>query len=464
MRRFRTGFLRMDSSRRAVRDRVVTPHFPALQRALEAAKAQHRSGRFAEARRAYRRILDRHPEHAPALHYLGVLEHMQGNSTTGLELVQRAHRLDPASYDIRKNLGNLLLDLNRAKEAEALCLEVLKEQPGDAGNHVNYSVCLRKLGRHAEAVAAGQEALKLEPENVLAMLALANALACTDELEQAAKAYEQVLARQPTFSPAHNSLCRVLLQIEQSGIISRRRLSRTRKAYQRWATAVPANPTAQFLLDALNRRTPPSRMPDNVVRASFDTYADSFDKHIRSLHYCAPELIAQVLAQRLPPASAGLDVLDGGCGTGLAARMLRPHARRLTGVDLSPEMLRHARATTCYDTLAESELGSWLDQHPATYDLCVFIDVLIYFGDLHAILHAASQAIRPGGLLAFSVEKSSQPGSHLHTTGRYSHHPDHVLDALAGAGLTAIEHQEASLRNEANSPVAGLLVSARKHS
>ena len=38
-----------------------------------------------------------------------------------------------------------------------------------------------------------------------------------------------------------------------------------------------------------------------------------------------------------------LDVVDLGCGTGLFGRLLRQRARKLTGVDLSPNMLKVAR-------------------------------------------------------------------------------------------------------------------------
>ena len=38
-----------------------------------------------------------------------------------------------------------------------------------------------------------------------------------------------------------------------------------------------------------------------------------------------------------------LDVLDLGCGTGLCGPLLRPYARALAGVDLSPQMLERMR-------------------------------------------------------------------------------------------------------------------------
>jgi predicted TPR repeat methyltransferase len=431
-------------------------------RALDAAKVELRQGRFAEARRRYQRILKRNPRLAPALHYLGVLEHMDGNSERGLSLVRQAFERSPDDYDIRKNLSNMLNDLNLSDEAEPLCRALVAERPAEPGNHSNHCIALRKLGRHAEAVAAGRQATALAPHSPLVWLALANALAGAGDLAQAADAYERVIAIKPAFSPAHDSLCRVLLQIEKAGVLSRLRLRRTRQAYQRWLEAVPGHPTATFMLQAIERGQIPERMPDAEVKASFDAYAPDFDKHIRSLGYRAPEQIAEVLARRLPAADASLDVLDGGCGTGLSAPLLRPWARHLTGVDLSPAMLERARNTGFYDTLVESELGAFLEAHPDSFDVCVFVDVLIYFGDLHAILASAAHSLRANALLAFTLEKSDRPGSHLHQTGRYSHHADHVQAALTAAGFVAIEQTDDNIRSEGNAPVVGLIVSARR--
>jgi predicted TPR repeat methyltransferase len=435
---------------------------PALLQALEAAKVELRQGRLADARRSYQRILKRDPQLTPALHFLGLLEHMDGNSELGLSLMRQAFESSPDDYDLRKNLSNLLIALNRSDEAEPLCRGLVAERPTDPGNHSNHSIALRKLGRHADAVAAGQRATALAPDSPVVWLALAYALAGAGELAQACDAYEKVIAINPTFSPAHDSLCRVLLQIEQSGLLSRLRLRRTLRAYRRWLAAVPGHPTATFMLDALERGQVPERMPDAEVKASFDAYAADFDRHIRSLDYRAPELIAAVLARRLSAADAHLDVLDGGCGTGLAARLLRPYARQLTGVDLSPAMLDRAGITGLYDTLVEGELGAFLAAHPKSFDVCVFVDVLVYFGDLRAILASAARSLRANGVLAFSVEKSDRPGSHLHPSGRYSQHVEHVHAALTAAGFEAIEQSDANIRTEDNAPVIGLIVSARR--
>jgi len=429
---------------------------------LEAAKAEHKRGRLLEARRRYQRILKQHPELTPALHFLGVLEHMEGNHEAGLTLVRRAHARNPDDYDIRKNLSNLLNDMNRCEEAEPLCRTLVEQRPDDPGNHSNHSVALRKLGRFDEAIAAGRQAVALAPDHAAGWHALANAVGSAGALKEAVEAYEKVIAIEPAFSPAHNSLCRALLQLEQAGVLSRFRLSRTRKAYRRWVQRVPDHPTAAFMLEVLERGRMPERVPDAAVKANFDAYAEDFDKHIRSLDYRGPELIAEVLARWLPAASADLDVLDGGCGTGLCSGLLRPYARTLSGVDLSPAMLKRAQATGRYDALIEAELGSFLDAHPRSFDVCAFVDVLNYFGDLNAILSSAARALKPMGLLAFSVERSRHPGSQLHPTGRYSHHPGHVRAAIMSAGLQGLEQTEAIIRSEGNAPVHGLIMSARR--
>lgn len=433
-----------------------------LQQALRAAQSQHQQGDFEAARRGYRRLLKHHPGLIPALHYLGVLEHMDGHSEKGLRLMQQALARAPDDFDIRRNTANVLNDINRAQEAEPMYRALIQERPNDPGNHSNLSTALRKLGRLPEAVEAAREAIRLAPDLPVAWHALGNALAGVRQLEEAAQAYEKVLTLAPEFGPAHNSLCQVLLKIEQGGWLSRRRLHRTRAAYRRWLKASPGHPTASFMLEALERGSAPERMPDNVVQATFDAYAGDFDVHIRSLDYRAPELVAEVLNRRLDAPESSLDILDCGCGTGLSAPLLKPWARQLWGVDLSSGMLQQAQRSGLYDSLHEAEAGRFLVDHPEHFDLCVFVDVLSYFGDLKTIMKKAAGALRRNGWLALTVERNPSSGFQLHPTGRYSHHEDHVRAALRAAGMADIEVEVAAIRNEGQAPVSGLIVSARR--
>ena len=199
----------------------------------------------------------------------------------------------------------------------------------------------------------------------------------------------------------------------------------------------------------------------------FDSFALSFDAKLEKLHYRAPQLIAQALAGIHGPASRSLSALDAGCGTGLCAPLIAPFVSRLTGVDLSDQMLAKARQRGGYDELVQAELTEYLGTHGSTFDLIISADTLCYFGALDAALEAAQSALRSGGLLIFTVERApgelaAEAGYCLNPHGRYSHSEAYLRRTLPAAGLEVLATTKAVLRMESGCPVDGLVASARK--
>jgi predicted TPR repeat methyltransferase len=172
------------------------------------------------------------------------------------------------------------------------------------------------------------------------------------------------------------------------------------------------------------------------------------------------------LAEVLGTPAAQFEVLDAGCGTGLCQPVLRPYARHLTGVDLSPGMIQKARERGGYDALVVAELTAFLSEQPGAYDLIASADTLIYFGILEPVLSAAAHALRPGGWLAFTAEQTTADlaleGYFLNKSGRYSHTADYLERALASAGLELFSRMDATLRQEYDQPVTGHVALARK--
>ena len=160
-----------------------------------------------------------------------------------------------------------------------------------------------------------------------------------------------------------------------------------------------------------------------------------------------------------------LDVLDAGCGTGLCGALVAPFARRLVGVDLSEGMLWHAKDKNVYHELVKSELGEYLRGSSEAFDLIVSADTLVYFGDLKGIVAAFAAALRPNGLLVFTlehaVEDSADVDYRLELHGRYSHVRAYLEQLLTFLGLQA-KIVQAELRMEAGAPVSGLVIRATK--
>jgi predicted TPR repeat methyltransferase len=211
----------------------------------------------------------------------------------------------------------------------------------------------------------------------------------------------------------------------------------------------------------------PARAGDDYVRELFDGFAESFDEQLlRNLDYRAPEVLAAALGEVLPPARGTLEVLDAGCGTGLCAPLMRPHARRLVGVDLSGGMVEKARLRGGYDALHVAELTGYLQAHPARYDLVLSADTLVYFGRLEDALAAAHAALKPGGWFGFTLEAMDGDAEEPEITpsGRYRHGRRYVERVLASSGFARVRIHGDTLRREAGQPVAGWVVLAQRPS
>jgi SAM-dependent methyltransferase len=122
------------------------------------------------------------------------------------------------------------------------------------------------------------------------------------------------------------------------------------------------------------------------VAESFGADADRYDRTRPSY--------PNALVERL--AAAGPDVLDVGCGTGIAARQFRAAGCRVLGVEPDPRMAGLARRTGI-----ETEVAKIEDWDPAgrTFDTVVAGQAW-HWVDPVAGAAKAARALRPGGRLA----------------------------------------------------------------
>ena len=132
-------------------------------------------------------------------------------------------------------------------------------------------------------------------------------------------------------------------------------------------------------------------------------------------------------------------------------------------MDLSEGMLAHAKDKNVYHALIKAELTEYLRANREAFDLIVSADTLVYFGDLKGVITAFAGALRPNGLLVFTLEHADGDvvDYRLELHGRYSHARTYVERLLTLAGLRS-QIIQAELRMEAGAPVAGLVVRAEK--
>lgn len=218
-----------------------------------------------------------------------------------------------------------------------------------------------------------------------------------------------------------------------------------------------------FELASVGAADVPAIAPPAYVAATFDIISQTFDDRLRGkLRYRGPEQVAERVAREHGGGDGSLVICDAGCGTGLVGPLLRPYARLLRGVDVSPGMLEKARARGAYDDLVVAELTAFFLASREEYDVITAADVFVYMGDVRAVFAAIAGALRPGGLFVSTLERAGEGRFVLHDAGRYAHTIDFVREAAAAAGLAEISIEEEELRREKGSAVHALIAAFRR--
>jgi len=211
---------------------------------MQRAVAAHQHGDLDAAERDYRAALRSVPEHADAVHFLGLLLHQRERHPESVPLLERSLALAPGNALYRNNLAGVLKELGRFGEAERLYREALALKPDYPDAEVNLAMLHAVQGDYARAVAACERALRLDPANyqawrvrgealqqraetheALQSYRRARELAAADpdrlvdlgvlfreagDVDGARRCYEEALALRPDFPEAENSLGNVL--------------------------------------------------------------------------------------------------------------------------------------------------------------------------------------------------------------------------------------------------------------
>jgi predicted TPR repeat methyltransferase len=429
-----------------------------VSEAISLAVRAHQLGHLDDAQLLYRRILDAAPEEPNAMHFLGVLLHQRDRSDEAVELIRRSIALDPSLADRHNNLGNVLVEREQFAEAAAAYRQAIALFPGHADAYNNLGALLSAQGKREEAAAAYLKAIEIDPLHAEARYNMGNLLSGMGRVKEAITCYCKALTLRPDHAESKKMLGIAYYMTGQ--------IDAAAEVFRLWLAEEPDNPVAKHLYAASSGRDVPPRASNAYVESTFDSFADSFDAKLGKLSYHAPQLVADAVAAARVTAESRQVALDAGCGTGLCGPLLAPYVSRLIGVDLSSRMLDKARARGVYDELARAELSDYLTKNPAAFDLIVSADTLCYFGPLEAVLRSAHAALRPEGLLVFTVEEApadeTAGGYRINPHGRYSHCRAYIDRVVLQAGFAVAAIEAAKLRMEGGSAVDGLVVTARR--
>jgi phosphatidylethanolamine/phosphatidyl-N-methylethanolamine N-methyltransferase len=200
------------------------------------------------------------------------------------------------------------------------------------------------------------------------------------------------------------------------------------------------------MIQALNRRSPPRRargipraaLDSEAILSAYRRWAGVYDTSFGMVSTLARRR-AVALVNRLP----GERVLEVGVGTGLALPLYAAE-KRVTGIDLSADMLAHARRRVAARKIATVEALIEMDAEAMTFpdhsfDIAAAMFVASVVPHPRRLLGEMRRVVRPGGKILFINHFAAAGGPRwwlewaLAPASRaLGWHPDFGIDALLG--------------------------------
>jgi tetratricopeptide (TPR) repeat protein len=181
-----------------------------FKNAIEAQKA----GRLDEATSGYRQILEHEPDHADALHLLGVIEMERGDLLAAENLIRKAISINENAI-FMTNLSNVLMDQQRVTDAEALLRRALVLSPLYATAHYNLGLLLKDTGAASDAKTSMGRAVELQPDFIEALISLGVLLMDTGELAESETVLKRALSLDDTRAVIPHHLGRLMFLDER---------------------------------------------------------------------------------------------------------------------------------------------------------------------------------------------------------------------------------------------------------
>jgi hypothetical protein len=160
------------------------------QETMSQARQAHRAGRIDEATSRYQEILSANPDHAEAMHLLGLALLHAGKTDEAIQTMRRAMDLDSSRSEYHFNLGSALAAQWKQAEAATEFGHALRINPRSVDAAFNLGRQLRHAGFFPDAVDALRIAIHLRPDVPVLHSELGLALMQSGDLLEGWQEYE----------------------------------------------------------------------------------------------------------------------------------------------------------------------------------------------------------------------------------------------------------------------------------
>jgi predicted O-linked N-acetylglucosamine transferase (SPINDLY family) len=189
----------------------VDPYLPTLREAL----ALQKQNQWTAAEAGYREVLARCPDHAMALHLLGVVLGQTGRASAGADCLRKSVAHNPQDPLAWNNLANTLKQLGELEEAAQAYEHAVALHPGYLAAWCSLGEVSRMLQHDLRALAAYQHAVALAPQHLDALLGCVCVLLDLGRSPQALVYAQQAVRVGPDHGAANRGLGVALSNLKQ---------------------------------------------------------------------------------------------------------------------------------------------------------------------------------------------------------------------------------------------------------
>lgn len=157
----------------------------------------------------YKVAVQREPENAYYLGFLGVAYQQDGQLEEALDTLQRTMAINPDIPTVLNSLGLVYLARNNYIQAKAQLERATQLKPGDVTFRINYAVSLKHLDKHEEALEQAQKAVKQDPVNPYGHYVLGRILTESGRTDEAIRHFERTIRHHKAFGAAYDLLARI---------------------------------------------------------------------------------------------------------------------------------------------------------------------------------------------------------------------------------------------------------------
>ena len=353
------------------------------------------------------------------------------------------------NYQQFTDQGTSLIKINKLEEAKFFFEKALELRPDFADALTNLAIVEHELGNLNHAVRLYKEAVAVSPK--IALKSENKILSVIyyfsqNNIQEALETLNMLVEKNPTDALLFNMLGGCLVSIGQTEMAIAN--------YQKALEFEPEYAIPKHMLNSLTGHTS-KEPPKQYVKNLFDDYAYRFnDALVNNLQYSLPFVLKELILQSNSEKSEYQNVIDLGCGTGLAGKDLRDISTNLFGVDISENMLFEAEKLNIYDTLIVGDIVEKLNASQDKFDLLVALDVLIYIGDVKSTFQAVRKCCKLDSLFVFSVEIQDENGYSLLKSSRYAHSDEYIMKQSNGL-FDLVNSQNVRLRKEGENWIEG---------